>query len=91
MRAARCGDQSATAEVWKRVFDANSDEPPPCQGPPPRKGRKRGARSQAIGPSKGGMSTKSWHSPMRSAISFGSCCCLDSASTPSAFHRSSKG
>ena len=54
------------ADVWKRLFDAVSDEPDMeyamvdahRQGPPPLTGRKRGTQSQAIGRSKGGMTTK---------------------------------
>ena len=54
----------AKAGVWKRLFDAVSDDPDmECvmvhrQGPPPRTGRKRGTQNQAIGRSKGGMTTK---------------------------------
>src|SRR6185312_9668775 len=52
------------ADVWKRLFDAVSEEAGygirhgrrhDRQGPPPRTGRKRGTQSQAIGRSKGGM------------------------------------
>lgn len=55
------------ADVFKRIFDAVSEEPDRgiChgrrhhrQGSPPRAGRKRGAQSQAIGRSKGGITTK---------------------------------
>ncbi|MGY3110958.1 IS5 family transposase [Bradyrhizobium sp. LM6.9] len=55
------------ADVWKRLFEAISDDPDMelrhgrrhhHQGPPPRSGRKRGTQSQAIGRSKGGMTTK---------------------------------
>ncbi|MGY3292382.1 transposase [Bradyrhizobium sp. LM3.6] len=55
------------ADVWKRLFEAISDDPDMeyaigrrhhRQGPPPRSGRKRGTQSQAIGRSKGGMTTK---------------------------------
>src|SRR5664279_1957451 len=54
------------AGVFKRLFDAASDEPDMVchgrrhdrQGPPPRTGRKRGTQNQAIGKSKGGMTTK---------------------------------
>ena len=55
------------ADVWKRLFDAVSGRSRygirhgrrhHRQGPPPRTGRKRGTQSQAIGRSKGGMTTK---------------------------------
>ena len=47
------------AGVFKRMFEAVSDEPRHHrQGPPPRSGRKRGTQSQAIGRSKGGLTTK---------------------------------
>jgi len=51
------------ADVFQRLFDAVSDEPDMefaihCQGPPARPGRKRGTQSQAIGKSKGGLTTK---------------------------------
>src|ERR1044072_5118096 len=56
-----------TRRVSKRLFDAVFRRPRhgvrDCrrhyrQGPPPRTGRKRGTQSQAIGRSKGGMTTK---------------------------------
>lgn len=55
------------ADVFKRMFEAVSDEPGHgvrhgrCHdrlGSPPRAGRKRGTRSQAIGKSRGGLTTK---------------------------------
>ena len=52
------------ADVFKRLFDAASEEPDMeygrhyRQGPPPRTRRKRGTQSQAIGKSKGGITTK---------------------------------
>ncbi|MGY3459260.1 transposase [Bradyrhizobium sp. LM3.4] len=55
------------ADVWKRLFEAHlrrsrhgirHGRRHHRQGPPPRSGRKRGTQSQAIGRSKGGMTTK---------------------------------
>ena len=55
------------ADIWKRLFDAvlrrsrhgiRHGRRHHRQGPPPRTGRKRGTQSQAIGRSKGGMTTK---------------------------------
>ncbi|MGY4331810.1 transposase [Bradyrhizobium sp. LB7.2] len=55
------------ADVWKRLFEAISDDPDMeyamvdatiVKVHPPRSGRKRGTQSQAIGRSKGGMTTK---------------------------------
>ena len=55
------------AGVFKRLFDAASDQPDMeiCHGrchdrqsPPSRTGRKRGTQNQAIGKSKGGITTK---------------------------------
>ena len=55
------------ADVFARLFEACSDDAGHGirhgrrhhrQGPPPRTGRKRGTQSQAIGRSKGGMTTK---------------------------------
>ena len=54
------------ADVFKRMFDAASDDPdmeyamvtPPSSRPPARTGRKRGTQSQAIGKSKGGWTSK---------------------------------
>jgi transposase len=52
------------ADVFSRIFEARSDAPVRHgrrhhrQGPSPRTGRKRGTQSQAIGRSKGGMTTK---------------------------------
>ena len=55
------------ADVFKRLFDAcvgrsghgiRHGRRHHRQGPPPRAGRKRGTQSQAIGRSKGGMTTK---------------------------------
>jgi transposase len=84
------------ADVFKRLFAACSDDPDMeyamidatiVKVHRHGQGAKGGTQSQAIGRSKGGMTTKIWRSPMPWAISCVSRSCPVTASTPLASRR----